>query len=267
VENFIRSCLLFCIVLSCLPSNGSVRIVIDPGHGGYDRGAGHSDSKESEIVLKISQKLRDLLVKDKLFKVTMTRDRDEHVSLQARTRIAEEAKADLFLSIHVNSLTDQSVRGTEFYIQSHMAPDEEALFLAHRENATLTREESEELKSSEPTSPAKSKRRSDVDVIFEDFRRSRSLQKSYKWAQLMSHKWTAQFDKMPVKVKQGPFYVLQTVSMPSILLEIGYISNAKDRQWMLSSQNQNEMVETLHKAIKEFVDKPISSRHITMHEK
>src|ERR1035437_6847281 len=112
----------------------SLTVMIDPGHGGRDHGAVKNGVFESNITLNVSRQLRDLLKKDRRFQVLLSRDEDTSVSLYRRAVLAKTKKADIFLSIHVNSSPDLRAKGVEFYFQNQLAPDQESMFLAHQEN-------------------------------------------------------------------------------------------------------------------------------------
>src|SRR5689334_9020050 len=103
-----------------------LHVIVDPGHGGTDKGAVYEGLKESEIVLKVARRLVLLLEKDKRFKVTMTRTGDETMSLGERTRLAKDVAGDVFLSIHVNTAGTEKAKGAEIYFQNQMPPDEES---------------------------------------------------------------------------------------------------------------------------------------------
>ena len=113
-------------------------VIIDAGHGGIDNGATKNGHQEAEINLQVSRHLTDLLKKDRRFKVHMTRTDNRTLSLAERASLADKRSADVFLSIHVNSNPDSRARGAEFYFQNQLPPDEQSMYLAHKENAAET---------------------------------------------------------------------------------------------------------------------------------
>src|ERR1035437_6359211 len=114
----------------------TLNVMIDPGHGGRDHGAVKNGILEANITLKVGLKLFDLLKKDRRFHVQLTRSNDDSISLYRRAQMAKSKKADVFLSVHVNSSPDLHAKGAEFYFQNQLPPDQESMFLAHRENIT-----------------------------------------------------------------------------------------------------------------------------------
>lgn len=144
-----------------------LHIILDPGHGGTDVGANHDGLKESEIVLKVSRQLALLLKKDQRFKVTLTRQSNETVSLTERSTLARSVKGDVFLSIHANSSIEAKPKGAEIYFQNQLPPDEESRFLASRENKGIE------------VAGDSGKAKTDVASIIDDLERSYHTHLSY----------------------------------------------------------------------------------------
>ncbi len=221
-------------------------IAIDAGHGGHDPGAiGKSGLKEKTITLDIAKRLA-VLVKDRLgCKVVMTRDRDVFIPLDQRPFIAKSRNADLFVSIHVNANRRRKAKGIETYIQGLQASDREAMATAARENAMSTRTLSE--------------LDSDVDKILKDLKVDNKLEESLQLA------WTVQNSLVdttkPVQtrvvnlgVKRAFFYVLINTNIPSILAEVGFISNPEEEKLLRKESYRQSIAEALYQGVKKYVD-------------
>jgi N-acetylmuramoyl-L-alanine amidase len=191
------------------------RIVIDPGHGGHDPGAvGPSGLQEKDVVLAVGLKLRELLRDEMGLDVVMTRSTDVFIPLEERTAIANKVNADLFLSVHANAAPNRSAAGIETYYLN-LAKTEKAAQLAAKENGT----------SLEKVSV--------LQAILFDLMASYKLNDSAHLAdevQKSLHKKVRSrySDVKNLGVKQGPFYVLVGATMPSILVETAFVSNAQE---------------------------------------
>lgn len=235
---------LFLALAFFSPYSFALSVMIDPGHGGTDHGAVNSSLRESDITLKVSQYLKALLSADPQFKVKMTRERDQFLSLDRRAQLANEAKADLFISIHVNSSNEKHVRGKEIYFQNQLPPDEEALFLANRENQGIESR----------TDTVKG----DVAAIVEDLERNHRLRLSGRLSEELFRNWGGDHYRRRTSIRQAPFYVISNVSMPSALVEIGYLSNPQEAEKLSDDTYLRKIAQGLYRAIvsyKEFVDK------------
>jgi N-acetylmuramoyl-L-alanine amidase len=244
------ACLLSALLFS--PAFASpLKVMIDPGHGGTDAGAVYGPAKESEISLKVAHHLKSLIEKSKDFSVTLTRSADQNLSLQERVQKAEQEKADLFISIHANASTDQRARGVEFYFQNQLPPDEESLFLANAENQSL--------QEAPANAPSLSKK-SDVTAIIEDLKRHTKMQNSYVLSEKLLKSWGK---KESNAIRQAPFFVITRTTIPSVLVELGFISNPKESQKLIRSEYQKEIAQKIFQGIldyKEMVDKAALSR-------
>jgi len=196
---------------------GVKTIIIDPGHGGKDPGAMAFGLKEKDIVLKIAKDLAPVLEKELRCKVVLTRDKDVFIPLEERTAIANTQNADLFVSLHINAHPSEKVRGLETYYLN-LSTNAEAMRVAARENATSTHQ------------------MSDLQDILSDIMKNSKINESSRLAQHVHNTIINATEKNGYKdiknlgVKQAPFYVLIGAQMPSILIEIAFISNEKDAQ-------------------------------------
>ena len=215
-------------------------IVIDPGHGGKDPGArGQRGTEEKDITLKVALKLRDLLSRQPGVRVLMTRERDQFVELEDRAKFANGQEADLFVSIHVNSHPQRSVKGIEVYHFGE-AKDQRALEVAARENGT----------------PLNS---TGVgwEYLVADLLTAKKIEESLELA------WTAKeamvtnlndhYALVDHGVKTAPFYVLRFTSMPSILAEIAYISNSDEEDLLRTTRFTTRVAEALMEGLKSFL--------------
>ena len=215
-------------------------IVIDPGHGGRDPGAhGHRGTEEKDITLKVGLKLRELLKRDPGVRVLMTRERDVFVELEDRARFANGNEADLFVSIHVNSHPQRSVRGIEIYHFGE-AKDQRALELAARENGT-------------PLSSTGMGWEYLVADLLTTKKIEASLELAWTTKEAMITHLNGDYALVDHGVKTAPFYVLRFTSMPSILAEIAYISNTAEEDLLRTSLFTTRVAESLHEGVTAFL--------------
>lgn len=221
-------------------AKGFTTIVIDPGHGGRDPGAhGYRGTEEKDITLKVGLKLRDLLKKDPGVRVLMTRERDVFVELEDRARFANGNEADLFVSIHVNSHPQRSVRGIEIYHFGE-AKDQRALEVAARENGT-------------PLSSTGVGWEYLVADLLTTKKIEASLELAWTTKEAMIAHLNGQYALVDHGVKTAPFYVLRFTSMPSILAEIAYISNVSEEDLLRTGAFITRVAESLHEGVTAFL--------------
>lgn len=247
---------LFCTLIFS-PAGADTHIMIDPGHGGNDSGAVRGPAREADIALKVAKILKELLEQDPDFKTSLTRDRDAHLSLQERVHLAEKAKADIFVSLHANASSDRRAKGAEFYFQNHLPPDEETLFLAASENQAT--------KSSLPTMELEPSKKNDIVAIVEDLRRQHRMRSSHQLSRQLLKAWSSQETNA---IRQAPFYVVSKTSMPSVLVELGFITNPKEAERLLNVDYQKDVAQKIYAGLrkfKEIMDKsesiPLESTH------
>lgn len=227
------------------PKNNSVMtIVLDPGHGGKDPGAVGKKLKAQEKVinLAVALKLKHMLEKELGVNALLTRSDDRFVSLQDRTRFANDKKADLFVSIHTNSSKSTQSKGLETYYLS-TAQTSDARAVEALENDVVERFEG--------GSAAKSKY-DDLDFILSDLSQTEHLENSNSMAINVQQNLVAGTKAWDRGVKQANFYVLRGAFMPSILIEMGFISNAEEEQLLVNEEYQERMARTIFEGIKRF---------------
>lgn len=223
------------------PAKTFKTIVIDPGHGGKDPGAhGRRGTEEKDITLKVGLKLRALLTKQPGVRVLMTRDRDLFVELEDRAKYANGSGADLFISIHVNSHPQRSVRGIEIYHFGE-AKDQRALEVAARENGT-------------PLNSTGVGWEYLVADLLAAKKIEDSLDLAWNTKEAMIEHLNGHYALVDHGVKTAPFYVLRFTSMPSILAEIAYISNATEENLLRSNTFLTRVAESLLQGVLSYLN-------------
>lgn len=224
-------------------SNPSLAVVIDPGHGGMDNGATRGEMKESQICLHISQFLAELLRKNPDFKVSLTRETDEQVSLSDRVELSRRIKADVFVSIHANASADPKAFGMELYFQNQLPPDEESLFLANAENQNLLN-----VKNSKHE---KLSSQNDIDNVVEDLKRNQKISESFQLTEnIFKSLSRTSFGKVKNHaVRQAPFYVLSQNNIPAVLIEVGYITSDSDKTKLASADHQKKIANQIYEGL------------------
>ncbi|UCD83399.1 MAG: N-acetylmuramoyl-L-alanine amidase [Deltaproteobacteria bacterium] len=215
-------------------------IVIDPGHGGQEKGAvGPTGIMEKDICLAIAKRLEKLVNKSGL-KAILTRRRDGNISLKERTAIANRYQADLFISIHANASTRPTTKGIETYFLSLEASDDEARMVAVLENKAFGFEGKaiEEL--------------GDLEFILWDMAQTEYLEESSQLAELIQVYLVQFLNSDDRGVKQAPFYVLMGVAMPAVLVEMGFISHPLEGERLSSGYIQDKIARALLKSILKF---------------
>jgi N-acetylmuramoyl-L-alanine amidase len=213
---------------------GVTRVVIDPGHGGHDPGARGNGISEAGLVLEIATRLEALLKKQNV-EVVLTRRGDTYLTLDERTALANKSEADLFLSIHANTNTVQSVRGVETYFLN-FASNPEAEAIAARENA----------------GSAKSMRH--LPDIVQAIAMNNKLDESRDFATIVqstlyTHLRRTNKTLKNLGVKQAPFMVLVGARMPSVLAEISFMSNRAEATLLKTERYKQQIAEALSAGI------------------
>lgn len=218
-------------------------IVIDPGHGGIDVGAQASGNvQEKDIVFDFAKSLRAQLEKSGRYKVVMTRNGDVFVPLAQRVKLARDVSADLFISIHADILSDpQGVSGATVYTVSDKASDREAARLAEKENLA---DSVAGLEGSEESG--------DVSDILFDLTRRETRNWSHNFARTLVNYWgeAGPLNKNPHR--SAGFRVLKAPDVPSVLLELGYLSNARDIAALMRPEWRGRAAEATTKAVDAF---------------
>jgi len=216
------------------------KIVIDPGHGGYDTGTiGPNGLKEKDLVLDVSKRLGRLLETRLGADVVYTRNDDTFIPLESRTSIANQEQADLFVSVHANSSRDPEARGVETYYLNFTSSSD-ALEVAARENA-VSNKSIHELQDLVKTIALKEKIEESREFAT-DVQRSLHSGLAIKNAGLRDR-----------GVKKAPFVVLIGANMPSILAEISFVSNPSDERRLRTPEYRQRIAESLYRGIAKYV--------------
>jgi N-acetylmuramoyl-L-alanine amidase len=216
-------------------------IVVDAGHGGDDLGAvGRRGVREKDVVLGVALELAKLLNADPHFRALLTRDDDTFVPLKRRAEIANEANADLFISLHANSAPRKTAQGFETFFLS-AAKSDEARATEQLENASLRFEESKTATGTD-----------DVDFILTDLLQNQFLVESADLAQTIQGELSRALTVPDRGVNQAGFVVLYNAYMPSVLVETGFVSNAQEEQWLAAKSNQKKLADALYRSIVTF---------------
>jgi N-acetylmuramoyl-L-alanine amidase len=221
-------------------------IVIDAGHGGEDYGAiGRNGTREKDVVLNIAKKLAALIRKEKLFKVVMTRDRDKTVSLEERAKIANDAGADLFISIHANASPRHQIGGWNVFF---LAPalNDSARAAAQLENSYFMRESynASDTQSGDVLNP--------LNSILSDMLITEFQAESHEFARMTDREFRRRLDTEARGIDQAGFFVLNKVFTPSVLIESAFISNPREEKLLKDKSYQEKIATGLYEAIKRF---------------
>ena len=221
-----------------ITAHKKMRIVVDPGHGGKDAGAVRGKYREKDWNLAVGNELARLLKKGN-FEVKSTRSTDVFIALSERSRIANNFKADLFVSVHVNATKNSKANGFQVYFRSEKATDREAAETAALENEAMQYEEVHY---------------NFVDALLQSLAKNEYINESSKLAGYVKNSVYKQpgigiaVDQKNA-IRQANFYVLKGVQSPSILVEMGFISSSKDRARLSQSAVQKKMAQGIYNGI------------------
>ncbi|GMQ31063.1 hypothetical protein Aconfl_37060 [Algoriphagus confluentis] len=229
-----------------MPAFRMKKIVLDAGHGGSDPGNIGSKAREKDINLAVTLLVGKYINENMPdVEVIYTRKDDSFPTLKKRPEIANTNKADLFVSIHSNSAPNRSAFGTETFVMG--TKHFEANFdIVKRENSVILLEENykEEYEGFDPTSP-------ESYMLF-NLTQKGFIGNSLSLAEQVETQFRDRVGRKSRGVKQGPFYVLWTPSMPSVLIELGFLSNSSEEQFLMSKQGQEYMASAIFRAIRDY---------------
>ena len=220
------------------PATGIRTIVVDPGHGGGESGAiGPSATAEKDLTLLMGRALKRQLERRLPVRVVLTRNADVELPLETRTAIANENKADLFVSLHFNSSFGPTAHGAETYFLSREASDQMAAQVAAMEN----------LANGGLRNPEH-----DLQLILWDLAQTYHLAESQRFANLVQEELNLTLGLRDRGVKQAPFRVLMGAMMPAVLVELGFLSNPEEETKLQTSIYRRELAESLVRAVIRF---------------
>lgn len=243
---FISFLILFSSFYTTHKSTYKVRkVVIDAGHGGKDPGCHGKSQKEAEIALKVALELGSI-IKEELseVKVIYTRDKNEFIELHDRAGMANKNNADLFISIHCNS-GNPKANGHETYTMG-LHTSQGNLEVAKRENAVVLQEDNylEKYDGFDPNSPI-------AHILFSNFQNA-FIENSLHFASKVEDHLEEKAGHKSRGVKQAGFLVLWKTTMPSALIEIGYLTNAEEEKFLSDKTNQHNIASGIFQAFKEY---------------
>jgi N-acetylmuramoyl-L-alanine amidase len=220
---------------------GGVRtVVIDPGHGGEEVGAkGPAGTLEKDVTLSIARRLRAAIANSLGLQAFLTRDRDEEIALDERAAVANNYKADLFVSIHANASRSLGAKGSEVYFLTYHAADDEGRRMAALEGGAFT-----------PGTPAPAS--GDLALILWDMAQAEHLEESSALASRIQEELAEVTGSQGRGVKQAPFRVLVGAAMPAVLVEVAFISNAEEERLLVSDAYQAKVVAALVRGISRY---------------
>lgn len=221
-------------------------VVIDAGHGGKDPGAIGSIIKEKDVTLAVALKLGGY-IKENFpdLKVVYTRSKDVFVPLDERAVIANRSEADLFISIHANWVSKPSICGTETFVLG-LHRSEDNLEVAKKENAVIVLEEnySTKYEGFDPNS-------AESYIIFELIQNA-YLDQSISFAKMVEEQFSQRAGRTSRGVKQAGFLVLRETAMPSVLVELGYLTNANEEQYLGTDEGRSILASAIFRAFREY---------------
>ncbi len=220
-------------------------VVIDAGHGGKDPGCHGASTQEADVTLKVALELGRILKENYPdIKVVYTRTTDKFVELHDRAALANKQNADLFISIHCNS-GPKKVSGTETFTMG-LHSSEENLEVAKRENSVILKEDNYQQKYEgfDPNSPM-------AHILMANYQKA-FMEQSIKFAGKIEKQFKTKLKKNSRGVKQAGLLVLWKTYMPSVLIEIGFLTNASDEKYMNNKTNRVYIASCVYRAFKEY---------------
>ncbi len=231
-------------------------LVLDAGHGGSDHGTNRNYSDigyiaEKDITLAVTLKVGKMLERSNDYKIIYTRKTDIYPSLTERTNLANRSKADFFISIHVNGVKSTTAYGTETFVQGPNQ-NKENLEVAKAENDVIYLDEQDKqtFASYDPSSPE--------SLIALKIQQNKYLERSLILGGLVEENFVNKDKRLSRGVKQQNLHVLRQNAMPSVLIEMGFVSNGDEAHYIASEKGQDEIAESIYKAIvsyKKIIDK------------
>ncbi len=228
-------------------ARGTKIVVIDPGHGGEDPGAvGPGKTMEKDVVLRVGQKMISLLNQQQEVKAFLTRKGDYFIPLEQRVRIAREYGADLFISLHADGSFNPQARGASVYCLSLSgASDQAAKLLADKENMS-------NILGGAFLRPAALSRDPNLNQILLDLMQNNSMKESFRFAELVLETLREVHSLKFSSYRQANFIVLRAPDIPSVLIEMAYITNREDERLLKQTEFQEKMARNLTQAILQF---------------
>ncbi len=220
-------------------------MIIDAGHGGKDPGTHGANLNEKDVVLKIALKLGEYIEKNfPEIKVIYTRKTDKFIELSDRAGIANKNKADLFISIHANAIANTKTFGTETWVMG-LHKSEANLAVAKRENSVILKEDNYEEKYQGFDNSTES-------IIMMSLIQNAYLESSVKFADKIEKQFKSKVGRNSRGVKQAGFIVLYQTATPSVLVEVGFLTNPTEEKYLGTDSGQDLMASGIYRAFKEY---------------
>jgi N-acetylmuramoyl-L-alanine amidase len=228
-----------------LETDRPIVVAVDAGHGGDDPGAiGHGGTREKDVTLAIARALAQRINEEPGMRAVLTRNRDEFIELKDRIRRAQDARADLFVSVHADSIRDASIAGASVYVLSERgATDEAARWLADRENSA-DRIGGLPLAGKDPQ----------LDSVLIDLSQTATISASMIAAERVLSALDSVGEVRKSRVQQAGFYVLKSRAMASMLVETAYISNPQEERRLRTSAQQDKLASAIFSGIRTFFE-------------
>jgi N-acetylmuramoyl-L-alanine amidase len=239
---FIVCFLSFMPIITFAQNNKMFKVVLDAGHGGKDSGTHGFNIYEKDIVLDVALEIGNLLNKYNDIEVIYTRKKDEFIGLNERAIIGNKAKADLFVSIHCNGVGSSAAEGSETFVLG-LHRNKDNLELAMKENQVIKLEENYEEKYDgfNPESPE--------SYIGFSLMQEEYLDQSILLADYIQNNFTKNLSRRNRGVKQAGFLVLRETYMPSVLVELGFLTNKNENSYLKSSKGKSHLAQQISQAI------------------
>ena len=225
--------------------NQNFTIILDAGHGGKDPGNSYHGFTEKDIALKTTLKVGSFLEKQSNFKVIYTRTTDVFIELVNRPKVANKANANLFVSIHCNSVKNFQPYGTETFVMG-LSRSDLNLEVAKKENSVILLEDNfkDNYQGFDPNKPE--------SLIGLTILQEENLNNSIILANEIQNNFTNKLNRNSRGIKQQPLWVLDAAYMPSVLIELGFLSNREEGEYLNSEEGQDQMAQQIANAIIEY---------------
>ncbi|MBU2865400.1 N-acetylmuramoyl-L-alanine amidase [Pacificibacter marinus] len=222
---------------------GPLRVVLDPGHGGIDPGAVRDGLHEADLMLSFAQELRDVLVRAGGFEVVLTRDDDSFVPLESRISIARAVAADVFISLHADAISEGHAEGATVYTLAERASDEASVKLAERHDradllAGIDLSDQDDV----------------IAAVLLDMARTETVPRTDRLAEALVSRLQKSIEMHKRPRMEAGFSVLKSADVPSILLELGFLSSPKDRANLVDVAWRQATAQAIHDALVTWVD-------------
>ena len=267
--NNIKTCFSILFLFSILSVTGQSAankfvLVLDAGHGGKDPGNSYHGYVEKDIALKTTLKVGKFLEKEEGFQITYTRKTDEFIELVNRPKVANKINADLFVSIHCNSVKNFEPEGTETFVMG-LSRTNMNMEVAKNENSVILLEDNykQTYKGFDPSKPE--------NLIGRKIIQEENLYSSINLATTIQENFTNKLNRKTRGVKQQPLWVLDAAIMPGVLIELGFLSNKEEGEYLNSDEGQTEMARQIANSIihykKMYFNEPLNESDVKVVER